>query len=616
MKTNLTKQLEMNASLLSRQGILRTKYDDAIKANQEVQQRQKDLKVEIAQLHNSILAVCPGKQLPAIESIVKPVPSPSTVKTTIGSPSVPTLSSTPPPQLITSRTMSVPTAAARKMGVGFPLNTLRSDDTGRVLSTQCASNDELLNECGICKKCTDQHLLAKCDTCGLYYHLGCLNPPLTRHPKRSKTYAWQCSECDSDESAPENAIIPKGPRRSRIRYSKDGPIFDLRDSFGSDKSLSLSKKSDESHHRTLNGSEVELVPAGNTSPPAPQVNEPFFSQTVPTTSSTPIAESIIILDSTEFSTSPTIKKRGRKPKPKPTIPAFDSPLPIDLSTASSELSSAPSKDTSTENNLDSFIQTPLIVSKTEMIAPSIIFVEKNSFGAFPEKTITKKGRPSKEKPSITQISNKLQKQQAVKMTEEKPEVTLVNLKQNTECPLQQFQSFGDINTIPYATSGLEDAKNEDEIIPVFPITKHEPLQTNGVTVNGEGTTSSSSGHHKHKKHKKDKKRKHSNSPSSGEHQTISKKHKNKRKKDKTHDAEEAPISLLDSDRSPEPLSYSLNADRSPEQPRIKIKLFKAGKDEQWSLPTAGDIVKDNSSYMENSITSEQVRTSKNYQKAC
>ena len=49
--------------------------------------------------------------------------------------------------------------------------------------------------CAICKRSHDQHLLAHCDTCKLYYHLSCLTPPLTRMPKKSKLYGWSCSEC-------------------------------------------------------------------------------------------------------------------------------------------------------------------------------------------------------------------------------------------------------------------------------------------------------------------------------------------------------------------------------------------------------------------------------------
>lgn len=120
--------------------------------------------------------------------------------------------------------MSVPTAAALKMGVGFPLAIPgTNDDPNRILSTQCQNKPELLYECGICKRVNDQHLLAKCDTCHLHYHLGCLNPPLTRHPKKSKIYGWQCSECDEDN--PEGVVqLTSGPRKSRTKYSKDGTI--------------------------------------------------------------------------------------------------------------------------------------------------------------------------------------------------------------------------------------------------------------------------------------------------------------------------------------------------------------------------------------------------------
>lgn len=59
--------------------------------------------------------------------------------------------------------------------------------------------------------------MAKCDTCHLYYHLNCLNPPLTRLPKKSKLYGWQCSECDKTSDSEVEQV--KTPRRSR--YSRD-----------------------------------------------------------------------------------------------------------------------------------------------------------------------------------------------------------------------------------------------------------------------------------------------------------------------------------------------------------------------------------------------------------
>lgn len=125
-----------------------------------------------------------------------------------------------------ARPMSVPTAAALKMGVGFPLTNLpgTNEDPNRILSTQCQNNSKMMHDCGICKRCNDQHMLAKCDTCHLHYHLGCLNPPLTRHPKKSKLYGWQCSECVKSDDSDAAVTLPVGPRKSRTKYSKDGTI--------------------------------------------------------------------------------------------------------------------------------------------------------------------------------------------------------------------------------------------------------------------------------------------------------------------------------------------------------------------------------------------------------
>lgn len=588
MRTNLETQVEVNKSLVSQRQMLETKYDDACKINAEVQQRRKDLITEIEQLHTSIKKLCPSKQLPIAESIGRPLVMPAAVK--MVAPPVPMLSSTPPPQLITSRTISVPTAAALKMGVGFPLNNLQKDDTGRILSTQCISNDELKNECGICKKCTDQHLLAKCDTCRLYYHLGCLNPPLTRHPKRSKLYAWQCSECDkSDDSAPENVIIPKGPRRSRVRYSKDGPIIPdpLRDSFGSEKSVALSKKSDESHHRTMNGSEMEtdveqklLEPLTEPLEPLP-VTEACATEPVSSISS-PITDNSISPEATS-----SVKKRGRKPKPKVPKIALDLSAPIDLTSPPTK-PPAPSKELVSENqlkDLNSFTEQQLFVAKVETnTPPKGIDVKKNSIV---DPKMIKKGRPRKEKPSLTQISDKLQKKQEIeqqKAVEPKPDVTLIDLSRKTEGSLEHFRTFADIpNSIPYPAPAVELPKVVDEIemLPVYPVTKQELIPMNGIVVNGEGTTSSSSGH-KHKKHKSHKRR-HSNSPSSGDRQTSKvKKHKQKRKKDKLPDQDEAVP------------ANPLETARSPEQPRIKMKFcakfVQAGDDKKimWSLPNTGE----------------------------
>uniref|UniRef100_A0A673SY61 PHD finger protein 14 n=1 Tax=Suricata suricatta TaxID=37032 RepID=A0A673SY61_SURSU len=78
----------------------------------------------------------------------------------------------------------------------------------------------ITGQCGICKKNHDQHLLLLCDTCKLHYHLGCLDPPLTRMPRKTKNSYWQCSECDQAGSSDMEAdmameTLPDGTKRSR-----------------------------------------------------------------------------------------------------------------------------------------------------------------------------------------------------------------------------------------------------------------------------------------------------------------------------------------------------------------------------------------------------------------
>uniref|UniRef100_A0A8C9S097 PHD finger protein 14 n=1 Tax=Scleropages formosus TaxID=113540 RepID=A0A8C9S097_SCLFO len=90
---------------------------------------------------------------------------------------------------------------------------------------KASSLPAILYSCGICKKNQDQHLLLLCDTCKLYYHLGCLDPPLSRMPKKTKNSYWQCSECDqasSDEADIAMETLPDGTKRSRRQIK--GPI--------------------------------------------------------------------------------------------------------------------------------------------------------------------------------------------------------------------------------------------------------------------------------------------------------------------------------------------------------------------------------------------------------
>ncbi|XP_066247470.1 PHD finger protein 14 isoform X1 [Euwallacea similis] len=198
MKSSLETLMSENNVLLEDQQTLRASYDKVLKRSEEVSGKTADLKSSIQKYHSAILSACPTKNMPNIDDI--------------GKPSV----------VLPVRAMAVPTAAALKMGIGFPLKNISNARGDRVLSSHPKSNREeplQLNECGICRQRRDQHLLAKCDTCHLYYHTNCLNPPLSRLPKKSKLYGWQCSECDKTSDSEVEEM--KTPRRSRSVYSRD-----------------------------------------------------------------------------------------------------------------------------------------------------------------------------------------------------------------------------------------------------------------------------------------------------------------------------------------------------------------------------------------------------------
>lgn len=45
-------------------------------------------------------------------------------------------------------------------------------------------------QCYVCAGTEEQHLMTLCDTCNQYYHIGCLDPPLTKVPKKTAKWGW------------------------------------------------------------------------------------------------------------------------------------------------------------------------------------------------------------------------------------------------------------------------------------------------------------------------------------------------------------------------------------------------------------------------------------------
>ncbi|CAB3238823.1 unnamed protein product [Arctia plantaginis] len=216
LRKSLVRLTKENEKLLADDDKLRLDYDEASKENTDGLAAMTSARQSLLKIYDAIIALCPKRATPAILEdrplVVHELPR-STPKVT--------------PQQLQKRSMSVPTAAALKMGVGFPLSDNPDARQGKVLSTSLEATVGALagRECAACGRSSERHLMAACDTCRHHYHLHCLKPPLQRPPKKSKLYGWQCSECDKTSDSEPEVLEKKVPRRSRIRYSKDGAII-------------------------------------------------------------------------------------------------------------------------------------------------------------------------------------------------------------------------------------------------------------------------------------------------------------------------------------------------------------------------------------------------------
>ncbi|XP_053689184.1 PHD finger protein 14 [Sabethes cyaneus] len=578
IKKNLQHQVTANKRLLEEQQRLREKYDSTMKLNQDELNRNDELKDAIEKLYDDIHVLCPNKALIPIEQIGKPPSVPP-----IQNPSVVinTPSSTPP-----ARTITVPTAAALKMGVGFPLqNLIAPGDTGRILSTQCKQNsEELLNECGICKRCSDQHLLAKCDTCHLFYHLGCLNPPLTRHPKKSKLYGWQCSECDkSDDSGPEHVILPKAPRKSRTRYSKDGIIvpYDMPspEFERSPPEISFPKRQKKSSGNNSSSESFPSTPAGS----AVQSNGIETKEVrleIPKIDPD-LADKLSTGDTSLEVTPKGPAKRGRKKKVLPGSPPLTSPAVKDVSKDLLKQEVIKDEIEASSDNSAAKVASSKGGKPKEEPPPSAPPVDPAKSNIKPD---AKDKRKEKIEPSLeaaivdlTKAAVKLDKKDKTK-EKQSPKTSTIDKEQKlptspagpkvaqvaseTKSPLSATSK----DTLSYATDStvaLPTASSSNESLVAIKdlSTKAPPGSESSEPVWPEAGTSSSThkSSHKHSKRKKEKHREHHSEDGS-----TAREHKRKRKR-KNHDIENP------NDASSS--SYNDPAGRTDEnRPRIKIKI--------------------------------------------
>ncbi|CAL8142083.1 unnamed protein product [Orchesella dallaii] len=126
--------------------------------------------------------------------------------------------------------------------------TTKKSPKNRVLSPSPSRPGKLaLPVCITCSNSTQQHLITRCDNCKGYYHLGCLDPPLARMPKRSRLCGWECSDCCDGPSEADGQVDTEAPRtlRGRTKIRKPGKYR------GSDESEDDSKASPDSDNKMV-----------------------------------------------------------------------------------------------------------------------------------------------------------------------------------------------------------------------------------------------------------------------------------------------------------------------------------------------------------------------------
>ncbi|XP_039749743.1 PHD finger protein 14 isoform X4 [Pararge aegeria] len=129
LRKSLERLTKENEKLVADDEKLRADYDEASKINTEGLEKLTVMRQGLQKIYDAIIAVSPKKTISPImedKPLLPPAIARSTPKVT--------------PQQLHKRSISVPTAAALKMGVGFPLSDNPDARQGKVLSTSLEEN--------------------------------------------------------------------------------------------------------------------------------------------------------------------------------------------------------------------------------------------------------------------------------------------------------------------------------------------------------------------------------------------------------------------------------------------------------------------------------------------
>lgn len=110
-----------------------------------------------------------------------------------------------------------------ELGDGGVLNEIKQAAEKPRGSPAVVSKKEKENYCCVvCKKTTEQHKQTQCDQCLKSFHIGCLDPPLARLPKRNN-FGWICHECNESSDSEVEIPVEEEATTSRSARSRRPP---------------------------------------------------------------------------------------------------------------------------------------------------------------------------------------------------------------------------------------------------------------------------------------------------------------------------------------------------------------------------------------------------------
>ena len=195
LKTKLQDQLKIQTQLRDKETQVRPQFDLNTRRLEAAEETNQELRTKTKSFRSIINKMGPrplADDCPALKPIFKPL------------------------EIITPNVKAKTTLWASTSNGGGGASSAAANN-GRIHPKSPKGGQMSLKTCDVCSRTKDQHLMCKCDGCKKYYHLGCLTPPLTRMPKKSKLYGWECSQCDkgSGDSSDENLLLEDGPRKKR-----------------------------------------------------------------------------------------------------------------------------------------------------------------------------------------------------------------------------------------------------------------------------------------------------------------------------------------------------------------------------------------------------------------